>query len=143
MKTMIKFTTLTLVSAFGLAVAASADDAAPAAPAANLPAASTKTGLTYATDIKPIFDASCVKCHSGMTARSKLHLDTLEGALKGNKDGKVIIVGDSAKSQMVLSVAHAGDQDGWMPPLKVKAKFPPLTDEQVGLIRAWIDQGAK
>jgi len=30
-----------------------------------------------------------------------------------------------------------------MPPLKNKAGIKPLTPEQIGLIRAWIDQGAK
>jgi len=30
-----------------------------------------------------------------------------------------------------------------MPPPKNKAHIQPLTAEQVGLIRAWIDQGAK
>ncbi len=65
-----------------------------------------QTGVTYATDIKPIFDASCVKCHSGDSAKARLHLDTLEGALKGTKDGKVVKPGDSAKSLIVKAVAH-------------------------------------
>jgi len=101
-------------------------------------------GVTYATDIKPIFDNSCVKCHSGDKPKAHLKLDSLEGALKGSHDGKVIIPGDSAKSQMVLAVAHATKDDHeWMPPLHNRANIGPLTREQIGLIRAWIDQGAK
>jgi hypothetical protein len=138
MKNMTKITAVTLIATFGLAAAAFADDAA-----AKLPPASTKTGVTFATDIKPIFDASCVKCHSGAKPKAGMKLDTLEGALKGTKDGKVIMPGDSAKSGLVLAVAHVGDPDGFMPPPKMKDKFPALTAEQVGLIRAWIDQGAK
>jgi co-chaperonin GroES (HSP10) len=97
--------------------------------------------VTYATDIKPIFDASCVKCHDG-TKKPKggLALDTLDGALKGGRDGKVITVGDSAHSDLVSSVAHVGDPDDFMPKGK-DAK--PLSADQIGLIRAWIDQGAK
>jgi len=130
-----KLTTATLITAFGLALAAMA---------ADLPPASTKTGVTYATDIKPIFDSSCVKCHSGDKPKAHLKLDTLENALKGSKDGKVIAVGDSAKSYLVKCVAHVtSDQDSWMPPLHNKAGVKPLTAEQIGLIRAWIDQGAK
>jgi hypothetical protein len=30
-----------------------------------------------------------------------------------------------------------------MPPPRNKANIAPLTKEQIGLIRAWIDQGAK
>lgn len=111
----------------------------------KLPPASDKTGVTYDGDIKAIFDKSCVKCHSGEKAKSKLHLDSLAGAVKGGKqeDGPDIVPGNSGKSLLVYAVAHVGDEDDFMPPPKNKANIPPLTKEQVGLIRAWIDQGAK
>ena len=115
-----------------------------AADTAQLPPASTKAGLTYATDIKPIFEASCVKCHSGNKPKAHLKLDTLENALKGSKDGKVITPGNSANSLMIKCVAHTtSDHDSWMPPAHNKANIGPLTADQIGLIRAWIDQGAK
>jgi mono/diheme cytochrome c family protein len=111
---------------------------------AKLPPASTKSGVTYATDIKSIFDASCVKCHSGDKPKAHLHLDTLAGVLKGTKMGPVVKPGDSANSFLVKSVAHAvKDPDAWMPPPHNKAGIKELTPEQIGLIRAWIDQGAK
>ena len=131
-----KFTTLALMATFGLALAAAA--------AAPLPPASTKTGVTYATDIKPILDQSCVKCHSGDKPKARLKLDTLEEVLKGSKDGKILTAGDSANSFVVKCVAQATpDHDSWMPPAHNKANIGPLTPEQIGLIRAWIDQGAK
>jgi mono/diheme cytochrome c family protein len=124
--------------AFGTALAVSADDAKPAAPA--LPPASTKTGVTYATDIKPIFDASCVKCHnSAKKPGAGLVLDNLAGILKGGKDGKVITIGDSTKGDLIASIAHLGDDPMTFMPKRAKQ----LTPEQIGLIRAWIDQGAK
>jgi mono/diheme cytochrome c family protein len=135
--TSIKLTAIALAATFGLAFIAAADTA-------QLPPASTKTGVTYAADIKPVFDQSCVKCHSGEKPKAKLKLDSLENALKGSKDGKVVIPGNSAKSPLVLNVAHVtSDKDAWMPPLHNKANIGPLTREQIGLIRAWIDQGAK
>jgi hypothetical protein len=110
----------------------------------KLPPASTKTGVTYDTDIKPIFDNSCVKCHHGDKARGKLHLDTLDGVLKGSKDGKEVVPGNLAKSGLLFDVAHIGDDDtDFMPPPESKSKVPPLTTDQIGLIRAWIEQGAK
>ena len=135
-------TTLTvfaLAATFGLASAVAAEDAA-----VKLPPASDKQGVTYAANVKPLLDASCVKCHSGDKPKARLKLDNLENALKGSKDGKVIIAGDSAKSLLVLAAAHATkDHDQWMPPPHNKAGAKPLTPEQIGLIRAWIDQGAK
>ena len=109
----------------------------------KLPPASTKTGVTYATDIKPILDASCIKCHGAQKPKAKLRLDTLAGVLKGSENGKDVEPGNSAKSVVVLNVAHLGDEDDFMPPPKNKMGLKQLTPEQVGLIRAWIDQGAK
>jgi hypothetical protein len=132
-----KLSLAALAVAMGFALTASADDA-------KLPPASTKTGVTYATDMKPLFDASCVKCHSGDKPKARLHMDTLDGVLKGTKQGKILTPGDSANSLIVKAVAHATEeQDSWMPPLKNKAGIKPLTPDEIGLIRAWIDQGAK
>jgi hypothetical protein len=109
----------------------------------KIPSASDKAGVTYAVDIKPMLEKSCTKCHDGEKPKAKLRLDSLEGVLKGGEDGKVVLPGDSAGSMLVHNIAHAGDPDGYMPPPRNKAGIGPLTKEQIGLIRAWIDQGAK
>lgn len=109
----------------------------------KLPPAADKRGVSYASDIKPVLDKSCVKCHGAEKPKGHLRLDSLEGALKGGEDGKVIEPGNSARSVLVINVAHAGDPDNYMPPPKNKAGIGPLTRDEVSLIRAWIDQGAK
>lgn len=136
-----------LIFCFGVAFAASlltsfaADKKA--VDVSKIPAASDKKGVTYEADIKPIFEKSCIKCHGPEKQKGKLRLDTLAATLKGGEDGKVIEVGQSAKSILVHNVAHVGDEDMFMPPPDNKDKIPPLTKEQIGLIRAWIDQGVK
>jgi len=128
---------ITLAAGFVAAASARAQDA-------TLPSAAVKAGVTYATDIKPIFDTACVKCHSGDKPKAHLKLDTLAGVLKGTKMGPILKAGDSASSFIIQAVAHlTKDHDSWMPPLKNKAGIKPLTPEQIGLLRAWIDQGAK
>jgi len=109
------------------------------------PPPSTKEGVTYKTDIQPIFAKSCYACHSAKNAKpkGKLRLDTLEDVLKGGEDGPALVKGDSAKSVMVAQICYLGDPDDYMPPPKNKANLKQLTKEQIGLIRAWIDQGAK
>jgi len=129
----------TLALSFGIAHGAEK----PAVDLSKLPPASGKTGVTYATDIKPIFNQSCIKCHGAEKPRARLRLDGLEAALKGGEDGKVILPGNSAGSMLIHYVAHAGKPGTFMPPPRNKANIPPLTKEQVGLLRAWIDQGAK
>jgi hypothetical protein len=105
----------------------------------KLPPPSTKKDLTYSHDIKPLFEKSCFKCHGTEKQKGKLRLDSLEAIKKGGENGEVIIVGKSEKSSLVHAIA-ALDPDMTMPP---EGKGDPLTKEQVGLIRAWIDQGAK
>jgi mono/diheme cytochrome c family protein len=109
----------------------------------KLPPPAAKQGVTYTTDIQPIFQQSCVKCHGAEKPKAKLRLDSLDGILKGGEDGKVVKPGSSADSMLVHNIAHIGDPDDYMPPPKNKAGIPPLKTEQIALIRAWIDQGAK
>ena len=109
----------------------------------KLPPPSDQKGVTYEKDIKPIFDKSCIKCHGPIKPKGKLRLDSLVAVLKGGQDGKVVEPGNSADSMLVHNVAHIGDEDDYMPPPDNKDKIPPLTKAQIGLIRAWIDQGAK
>jgi mono/diheme cytochrome c family protein len=106
----------------------------------KLPPAADQTGVTYANNVRPILEKVCFKCHGPEKQKGKLRLDSLAAALKGGEDGKVIQPGNSAKSVLVHNVARIGHEDNWMPPAD---KGNPLTKEQVGLIRAWVDQGAK
>jgi hypothetical protein len=109
----------------------------------KLPAPADKKDVTYVADIKPMFEKSCVKCHGAEKPKGKLRLDSLEGILKGGEDGKVIAPGKSIESLLVVNIAHLGDPDDYMPPPKNKAGIQALTKEEIGLVRAWIDQGAK
>lgn len=136
---------ITFLSIATVAVCLNASAADKKIDASKLPPASTKEGVTYEKDIQPIFEQSCFRCHSSKAekVKGKLKLDTLADALKGGDNGKDIIPGKSAESPLVAAVAHAGDEDDFMPPPKNKAGIKALTADQIGLIRAWIDQGAK
>ncbi|GDY22334.1 hypothetical protein LBMAG56_36810 [Verrucomicrobiota bacterium] len=131
-----KILTLTIGALTGMALTAAA---AGKPDLSKIPPASTKKGVTYDKDIKAIFDASCFKCHGAEKQKGKLRLDSLAAALKGGENGKSILPGKSAESPLVQSVARLVEDDA-MPPAD---KGKPLTKEQIGLIRAWIDQGAK
>ena len=131
-------TAIALTGALGISLLASAVDI----DTSKLPPPSDKKDLTFEKDIKPLFEKSCVECHGEVKPKGKLRLDTLAGTLKGSVDGKVLEAGKSDKSFLVANIAFLGDQDDFMPPPKDK-KFPKFTPEEVGIVRAWIDQGAK
>jgi mono/diheme cytochrome c family protein len=109
-------------------------------PPGTMPAPADKQNVTYAADIKPIFDAACIDCHGAKKQKAGLRLDSREAAVHGDNDGPVFEVGKSAESVLVINIARTGKEDDWMPPA---TRGKTLTLDQVALIRAWIDQGAK
>jgi len=127
------YTAIATLLAWACVLQTMAADGAP-----SLPPPSSKKNVAFTQDILPIFQKSCVGCHGPEKAKGKIRLDSLESVIKGGEHGKIIQAGNSARSKLVLAVA--GETDEPMPP---KGKGDPLTPEQIGLIRAWIDQGAK
>lgn len=105
----------------------------------KLPPAATKVGVTFDKDIKAIFEKSCMKCHGPEKQKGGLRTDSREAVLKGGENGKVVEAGKFDKSPLLWSIARL-DPDMAMPP---EGKADPLSKEQVALVRAWIEQGAK
>jgi hypothetical protein len=109
----------------------------------KLPPAAKKTDLTFAKDISPIVEKSCLKCHSGKRPKAKYSMESLESIIKGgSSDEAAIVAGKSDKSPFVW---YIGDlvEEMEMPPLDKRDKYPQLTKDEIALIRAWVDQGAK
>jgi ankyrin repeat protein/mono/diheme cytochrome c family protein len=107
----------------------------PASAQTPLPPAATVT-VDYDKDVKPLFAQHCYSCHGPEAQQSGLRLDLRQNALRGGDYGPVIIAGKSAESKLIRRLVD-GDGGIQMPP------SGPLTPEEVGLLRAWIDQGAE
>jgi len=107
-----------------------------AAFAAQLPPPAGRP-VDFVKDIKPLIEASCIKCHGKGKDSGGFSLETREAFLKGGDSGAVAHIGDSAKS-LVAELVAGVDPDNVMP-----QRGKRWTPEQVGLLRAWIDQGAK
>ena len=66
-----------------LALATSAASLLAAPDLSKLPPASTKAGVTYDKDIRPLFEASCTRCHGAEKPKGGLRLDSAAAVLKG------------------------------------------------------------
>jgi len=101
-----------------------------------LPPAATRA-VDFARDVRPIFQQHCISCHGPEKQRGGYRLDVKSIALTGG-DGSApnVIPGKSAESPLIRFVAGL-EEDMLMP-----SKGDPLTSEQIGVLRAWIDQGA-
>jgi Protein of unknown function (DUF1553)/Protein of unknown function (DUF1549)/Planctomycete cytochrome C len=93
--------------------------------------------IDYSRDIRPILANACYACHGPdeNQRKAKLRIDLREEAIK-----KAIVPGKSGDSPLVQRITSK-DADEVMPP--PHAKKPPITSEQMELVKRWIDQGAK
>jgi mono/diheme cytochrome c family protein len=91
--------------------------------------------VNYYRDIEPILNASCVSCHQASMAAGGLRLDAPEGLLQGGASGKAVIPGKAELSLLYTRLTVTTDKG--MPPVGT------VSDEQLALIRAWINLGAK
>lgn len=92
--------------------------------------------VDFVTDIQPIFRASCLECHGPKKQEAHLRLDHRETALAHGGEKRAIKPGDSAASHLIHLVSATS---GTIMP----ERGPRLTPDQIGLLRAWIDQGAE
>ena len=115
-----------LCAAIVSAATSSAQDLPPAA----------KTKIDFARDIEPLLARRCFVCHGPAQQMSGLRLDSKDAALKGGASGVDIKPGNSAESRLIRLVA--GLEKKPMPPVGAR-----LTADEVGLLRAWIDQGVE
>ncbi len=99
------------------------------------PAAVSSQPPVFEKDVLPIWKANtCLVCHSPSLKTKDLDLSTYEGLQKGSESGPVVVPGKPDESRL-YHVVH----DGLMPP---GGKIH-LSATELGVIRSWIEGGAK
>jgi len=98
-----------------------------------LGAASLAAAADFVREVEPILKKNCTGCHGAAMQTSGLRLDNGVDALRGGYSGAAIRPGDAAGSKLIQLV-----EAGKMPPMDRK-----LTAAEVGMLKAWIADGAK
>ena len=101
--------------------------------------ASPSADLTFfESKIRPLLAEHCYSCHSAKAEKLKggLHLDSLEGMLKGGDTGSALVPGDAEKSLLIKAVRYT-DADLKMPPKDKK-----LSARQIADLTQWVRSGA-
>src|SRR5215831_1874579 len=70
--------------------------------------------INFSKEIKPIFEASCIKCHGRGRDKGEFRIDTRDTLLKGGQSGPAVIVGKSAESYLI-ELVMGFDPDNTMP----------------------------
>lgn len=99
-----------------------------------------KEPVRYADEIVEILEDKCVGCHGSALAENKLSLEDVPAMLKGGKKGPALVPGKADDSLLFKMAAHRVEPV--MPP-KDKPGNSPLSPEELGLLKLWIDAGAR
>ena len=95
--------------------------------------------IDFGKDIKPIFEAHCIKCHGADKQKSGYRLDVKKLALgEADLGSPNIVPGHPEKSPLVKMIARNHSDEIYMPPKSRDA----LSKEQISRVTNWIKQGA-
>jgi mono/diheme cytochrome c family protein len=91
--------------------------------------------VNYFRDIEPILKANCESCHHAAMAAGGLRVDAPENVLQGGASGPSVVPKKAERSLLYTRLTDTTAKR--MPPADT------LSEEQLALIRAWINLGAK
>jgi Planctomycete cytochrome C/WD domain, G-beta repeat len=91
-------------------------------------------GITYDEHIVPILREKCFGCHNPDKKSGGLILSNYSSLMSGGGSGEIVVPADAEGSRLFALVAHK--EEPFMPP-----KADKLPDEQIELIREWIEGG--
>ena len=106
--------------------------------------------VSYTEDVQPLMFSSCLQCHDKNSEgylNSGFSLDNYDAVMQGTKFGPVVVAGSPESSSLYLVVAHKTAPEIHMPPhtddALAEGRGISLTEEQIEVVRLWIEQGAK
>ncbi|MCI0748506.1 MAG: hypothetical protein L0Y58_24120, partial [Verrucomicrobia subdivision 3 bacterium] len=132
------------VVVFGLGLAATlvaAEPETPQVPAIPIREVQRTDAVDFEREILLMLKNNCLACHNQTKAKADLILETPQTILKGGESGPAVLPGKGSESLLMQVASH--QKKPLMPPRENKAAASNLTPEQLGLLKLWIDQGAR
>ena len=96
--------------------------------------------ISYSKDVYPLIKSKCLKCHEKDDENpNNFAMDNVTLMKTSGKSKDMVIPGNGAESYIILKLLPKPPKGAQMPIFSKKK----LTEEEVDLIKKWIDQGAK
>lgn len=94
---------------------------------------------TFSSIKKRVFDVRCISCHSGLTPKGDLSLESLKDLLKSGREPlKMEDEGDPSSSGLGIAISRQDEKR--MPPPSTGV---PLSQMEIEVIKKWIKDGAR
>jgi WD40 repeat protein len=93
--------------------------------------------VDFQSEILPILRANCLACHNRTKAKADLILETPQDIAEADS----VVPGKPEESILFTSSTHA--EDPAMPPMENKVSARALNPQELGLLKLWVQQGAK
>lgn len=97
--------------------------------------------VDFQKEILPILKNNCLACHNQTKAKAELNLETPQTILRGGESGPAVVAGKPGESLLLKVASH--QEDPHMPPKDNKVNASDLKPDELGLLKLWIEQGAK
>ncbi len=97
--------------------------------------------VDFEKHVLPILEQNCIACHNLAIDEGKLSLEDVESILKGGKRGPSVKAGKPDESWLYVFASHT--KNPVMPPVNNKVEATNLTPRELGIVRKWIEEGAK
>ena len=97
--------------------------------------------LEFYRDVLPLLRPNCLPCHNKTSSKADLLLESPGDMVKGGESGTALVPGKPAQSLLLQVATH--EVKPRMPPKENKAGARDLTPQELGILSAWIEQGAK
>jgi len=104
-------------------------------PTTRTPTTADQQQVVSWSDVYPVLERSCLSCHGPKKQRGAFRVDRREDYFGKGSSTPLVVPGKSAESPLIAIVSGLRKN---MP----MADVHQLPDEQVALLRAWIDAGA-
>jgi mono/diheme cytochrome c family protein len=83
--------------------------------------------VTYEADVKPLFDARCVSCHSGANPAAQYDMSTLDGIVGNGTDGVPNAIAGDPLSRLVVESKPGGSMNSFY-----------SSPDEVALVERWV-----
>ena len=106
--------------------------------AALLPVSGAAAAPDFVSEIQPILERHCVRCHNPDKTKGDLLLHTHAGMMDGGTEEEAVVPGEPEKSALITRTHLRPIDEGFMPD-----EGQALEPDQLELLTAWVKAGAQ